>query len=417
MEVSDPGGAPARSGGALSLLLSRLGGIAGALAAAQLATGLTYVVAARAIEPATLGLVATCVAIATIAAVVFDAGLTDLLVREVAAGRIERTGARAAVAAKRRLAVLPVILVSAATLWIAPDPVSGLLLGFLGLACWEAQTANGMLRARERFRHAATAQIVGRFSGLGVVVIVQFAAPVAALPAALLVSFAAEALIGRLYLGPGARATPQREMVGLYRDGVGYGLSSLAASAQQLDTPLVALGGGAASAGLYTAAGRLLGPLGFLPTSLSLVGAPWLARSGADRAALLAEERRVLRIAALLCVFPLLAAVAGPWAVPLVLGADYQLSGTVFAVLAVGSVLSTMNQPLAMIVQNRRRQRSVALAVGIGLGIGLVATYVLAVIGGPVLAAVGFTASQAYILVHLALVARRLRAPEPEPVA
>ena len=121
-----------------------------------------------------------------------------------------------------------------------------------------------------------------------------------------------------------------------------------------------------------------------------------------------------MRVGAVLCLAPLTVAAVGPLIIPLLLGSDYVASGSVFTVLAIGSVMSTANQPLAIIVQNRGRQRTVAVAVATGLGIGLVATYGLAAVGGAVWAAVGFLVSQLYILVHLGLTVRRLRAHPTE---
>jgi O-antigen/teichoic acid export membrane protein len=403
--------APGRARRAIGLLVGRLAGVAGALAAGQVIIGLMYVVGARAITPATLGLIATCVAIGTIAATVFDAGLIALLTREVAAGAVDLDRARGVVRAKRRLSWVLVLPTTAACVVIAPTPASGVVLGFLGLAMWEAQSRNGLLRAQERFTVAATAQVTGRALGLVTVLLLVLAgAPVIALPIALVLAFALEAALGRYFLGSARVPTPsQREVWGLYREAFSYGLASLAASAQQLDTPLVALGAGPVGAGLYAAAGRLLGPLGFFATALGLVGAPWLARARDDEPALRGEERRIVGLALLLAAVPLLAAVLGPPLLPLVLGEQYATSGPVLAVLAVGSVFSTLNQPLAIMLQNRGHQRTTAVAITIGLGLGLVSTWVLAILGGAVWAAAGFVLSQVVILVHLAIAARRVR--------
>lgn len=397
-------------GGTLTVLLGRLGGVAGSLVLSQLILGAAYVVAARGISPAVLGVIATCAAIATVTATVFDAGLTDLMVREVASGQVAVGAARETICAKRRFTVLLLVPPLVGSLFIAPTPVMAVVLGFLGIAVWESQTANGLLRAQERFARAAAGQLIGRTTGLAVVVAVQSVDPELALPAGLLVGFVVEAVADRLALGPPPRGPRSMAVLaGHSRQGIGYGLTSLAASAQQLDTPLVALGTGVTGAGLYAAAGRLLGPLGFLPTALALVGAPWLARARGDAPALHHEERRILRVAAVMCLAPLVAAGAGQLLIPILLGADYRSSGTVFAVLAIGSVFSTANQPLAIILQNRARQRSVAETVAIGLGIGLAATFVLAVAGGAVWAAVGFTVSQVFIFARLGRTVRVLR--------
>ncbi|NMO90440.1 oligosaccharide flippase family protein [Actinomycetospora sp. TBRC 11914] len=411
-EPDSPPTSGRRPGGTLSLFLGRIGGVAGALVVGQVVLGVTYVVGARAISPATLGLVATCAAIGQVAATVVDLGLVNYLVRETAAGRLDDARARAVVAAKRPWALALLLVVGLATsLVLAPDVVSAILLAVVGIGVWEAQNANGLLRARERFARASTGQLVGRVGGLVVaVVLALLGVGTLALAAALPASFLLEALLDRVFLGPaGERRRPGRELIGHHRESLGFGLANLAASAQQLDTPLVTAGAGAYQAGLYAAGGRLLGPLTFLANSLGMVAAPWLARAGADDAALRGEERRVLRVGAGLCLAPLVAAVAGPPLIPLLLGPEYASSGTVFAVLALGAAVVTLNQPFAVIAQNRGHQRAVAAGIAIGLTIGLLATLVLSWWGGAVWAAVGYVVSQVVIFVLLGLAARRAR--------
>jgi O-antigen/teichoic acid export membrane protein len=411
--VTDAGPASGRRpGGPLSLFLGRIGGVAGALVVGQLVLGVTYVVGARSIPPATLGLVATCAAIGQVAATVVDLGLVNYLVRETAAGRLDDARARAVVAAKRPWALAVLLVVGLATsLVIAPDRPSAILLGLVGVGVWEAQNANGLLRAQERFARASTGQLVGRVGGLVIaVVLAVLGTGTLALAAALPASFLLEALLDRVFLGPPRERRRRRaELVGHHRESLGFGLANLAASAQQLDTPLVTVGAGAFQAGLYAAGGRLLGPLTFLANSLGLVASPWLARAGADEAALRGEERRVLRVGAALCLAPLVAAVAGPPLIPLLLGPDYARSGTVFAILAIGAAVVTLNQPFAVIAQNRGRQRAVAVGIATGLTIGLLATLVLSWWGGAVWAAVGYVISQVVIFVLLGLAARRAR--------
>jgi O-antigen/teichoic acid export membrane protein len=403
---------PDRRAGTLSLFLGRIGGVAGALVVGQLVLGVTYVVGARAISPATLGLVATCAAIGQVAATVVDLGLVNYLVRETAAGRLDEARARAVVAAKRPWALALLLVVGlACSLLLAPDLVSALLLAVVGIGVWEAQNANGLLRARERFARASTGQLAGRIGGLVVAgVLALLGTGSLALAAALPASFLLEAVLDRVFLGPaGEHRRPARELVGHHRESLGFGLANLAASAQQLDTPLVTAGAGAYQAGLYAAGGRLLGPLTFLANSLGMVAAPWLARAGRDDAALRGEERRVLRVGAALCLAPLVAAVVGPPLIPLLLGPEYARSGTVFAVLAIGAAVVTLNQPFAVIAQNRGRQRAVAAGIATGLTIGLLATLVLSWWGGAVWAAVGYVISQVVIFVLLGLAARRAR--------
>jgi O-antigen/teichoic acid export membrane protein len=390
-------------------MVGRIGGVAGSLAGSQLIIGLIYVLGARSIGPATLGVIASCVAISTIGANVFDMGLTGLLVRDVASGMMEMATARAVVRAKRRFCPVLLVPTTLAGLVLAPTQLSGLVLGLVGPLIWESITANSLMRTVERFTQAAAAQLAGRVSGLAALggLLGAGAGGVLALPVGLAVSYGVEALIDRVFLGPGrARSCPAGQLLALHRESAPIGLATLAASAQQLDTPMVALGGGPLAAGLYVAAGRLLGPLGFLASALGMVGGPWLARARGEKAALRQEELRVCGVAGALCLVPLLAAAVGPLLIPVVLGSEYGRSGAVFAVLAVGSVFSTLNQPLAIIAINRARLRSVAVAVAVGVGTGLLATVALARLG-PVWAAAGFTVSQLYILGHLGLTVRR----------
>jgi O-antigen/teichoic acid export membrane protein len=393
------------------LLAGRVGGVAGSLVFGQLLLGLTYIVAARSMDPAGLGLVATCFSISTIAATVFDLGVTTYLVRDVASGELEMSRARALVSAKRRWLPLLLVPTVTASLLIMPGLVDGLVLGLVGWLVWEAQTANALLRAREQFTLAASAQLTGRAVGLVTTFGLLFTGlPELALSFGLAISFLVEAIIDRGFLGPNhAARTRVRDMWTVQRASVSFGLAALAGIGQQLDTPLVTAGGGLTAGGIYAGAGRLLGPLLFLSSSMALVGAPWLARARNDPAALRVEERRISKLALVLCLGPLLASAVGPALIPLLLGAAYAASGLAFSVLAVGAAFSTINQGMAIILQNRGAERSVGVGVGIGLVLGLIATYALAVVGGPVWAAAGFTVSQFYIVAHLWTSMRRTR--------
>jgi len=389
--------------------VGRIGGVAGSLVASQVLVGLTYVVAARGLGPAGLGLIATCFAISTVGATVFDAGLTSYLVREVAAGRVDPGRARSWVRVKRRVVPLLIVPDVVLCLLVAPGIAEGLVLGAGGWVVWEAQTANALLRAHERFSRAASAQLIGRSTGLGVTIVLRAAGePGLALAVGLITSFLTEALIGRWFLGGAPRLTTRRaEVVAAQRRSLSFGFVSLAAVVQQLDTPLVTLGGGAAAGGVYAGAARLLGPLLFLSSSLALVGGPWLARAQQTRDALRVEERRIQRLAVLLVLGPLTAAAVGPLLIPRILGSDFAESGPTFAVLAIGCALSTVSQGMATVLQNRGAERTVGTAIGVGLCLGLPVTFAFASVAGPVWPATGFLVTQAYIAVHLQVSMRR----------
>jgi O-antigen/teichoic acid export membrane protein len=399
-EQPEPTGRDARRAG---LLVGRVGGVAGSLAAAQLIVGLTYVLAARRMEPADLGIVATCLAVGAISAIVFDMGLTNYLVRDIAGGRSTMDGARALVVVKRRVSPLIVVVTMPICLAITSYPLDGVVLGLLGLVAWEAQTANSLLRALEMFSRAAIAQLTARATGLAATVgLAAVIRPETALAIGLVLGFALEAVIDLAYLG--RRHSGRADLRGLLRvnrKAASFGLVSLSAAGQQLDTPLVTIGGGLAAGGLYAAAGRLIGPMLFLSSSMALVGAPWLARVRENPDGLAREERRIVRLSLLLALAPLVVAAAGPLIIPWLLGPRYAASGSVFAVLAVGAALSTLCQGQATILQNRGSEKVVGRSIATGLVVGLVATLGLSALGGPVWAAVGYVVSQLVIVVHL----------------
>jgi O-antigen/teichoic acid export membrane protein len=389
-------------------LVQRVSSVAGGSAIAQLLSGIAYVIAARTLGPARFGTYASGIAIATVTTVTFDFGLGALIVREVAARRLTQRVARVALDSKRALALVVVAPLAIALIVIVHDVVSAIALSLMFLASWEALMANALLRSEERFAAGIAGQVGGRGVGLAVVWVLAVAlSSEAALPIGLCVGFALEATVDRVLL----RSRPRRprgwdSWWSLQIEASSYGFAALGAAGQQMDTPLVALGGGSVSAGLYAAAGRLLGPLGFLSSALGSVAAPWLARAHIDASSLRREERKVASIALCLAVAPLCAALAGPLVIPVILGPRYRSSGVVLAVLAGGSVLSTLNQSTAAMVQNRRSQGWVAISIALGLLTGLIATYFFARIGGAIAAAWGYTISQ---LIMLLLLQARLR--------
>lgn len=392
-------------GGGIKLLGSRVGGVAVSLGVGQLLVGLTYLIAARSMPPAGLGLVATCFALGAIAAVVFDLGLLNYLVRDIAAGTTDIVRARAFIARKRYFCPLILVPSLVACVLIMKDPVDGLVLGAVGMLIWEAQNANSLMRALEKFSKAAVAQVMGRAMGLSITAmsIVFGVRPELALSVGLTTGFAGEIILDLVFLGNRSTDAPvgRRELLSMHRRALSFGLVSLSAAGQQLDAPLVAAGGGPAEAGVYAGAGRLIGPMLFLSSAMAMVGAPWLARARHDPTALRVEERRILRLAAVLTLAPLTAAAIGPWVVPMILGAQYFGSGTAFSVLALGGALSTISQGFATVLQGRGAEHTVGVAISTGLILGLVATFVLATTGDATWAAVGFLLSQAYIVAHL----------------
>jgi O-antigen/teichoic acid export membrane protein len=259
------------------------------------------------------------------------------------------------------------------------------------------------------------AQVLGRVAGLATIAIVVVAdGRQHALGIALAIGWSVEWFIDWFRSRNGEPVATVYATVGQFqRSAVPYGWTSMAALAQQLDTPLVALGGGAYATGIYAAASRLLNPLTFLATALGQAAIPTLGQQLDDQDGLIKVERRILRLAALVAFVPLAGAVVGFWLIPLLLGPGYRQTAGVFAVLAVGGVFSSLNVSLATTIQNRGGQASVARSVAACISLGLVSTPVLAWVGGAVAAAGGFVITQSLLF---AVLVWELRASRSRPL-
>ncbi|WP_425604897.1 lipopolysaccharide biosynthesis protein [Actinomycetospora termitidis] len=402
----------------LRVLLQRVVGIALSTVAAQALTGLVFVVAARNLSPGEFGVTAVLISIGAISAVFLDGGLNLSHVKEISAGARSVGKSQDLNRAKRPM-VLAAACVEGFVLFLLQFPWPLILVFVLQLwFLWESQSANALLRAKELFRRSAVGQIAGRLAGLVSTLIfgsLLFRAEY--LLVALAIGYLTEAILDRVLLPRDCKKTKVeptslRALASTHRASLSYGMTSLSASTQQLDTPMVAAGAGAVEAGVYAAAGRLIGPLNFAGAALAMVALPWLSREQSDEDRRHLEERRVVRLAVFLALLPLAAGAVGYLALPYILGAEYAGSGATFSVLACGAAVSTLNQAPATALQARGRQRVVAFSVAIGLSVGVLGTLAFAYLGGAVLAAFALLVSQTLILFALALQLRASRARE-----
>lgn len=399
------------------VLLRRVATVVGTTVVAQALTALTYVIAARALGPALFGKVAVAISVGAIGVVVYDLGLNDMMTREVAATRIRVYDARRVLSTKRLFAPLLLAPVIAAAFLAGLHIWDATFYALVSWALWEAQASGALLRGTERFGAANSCQILGRLAGVLMALVLQITGTWTALLFALclLLSNVFEAVTGRFMLG--ANHDPvlgdALRLGRTQRAAVSFGLTSLSASAQQLDTPIVALGGGVIEAGVYAAAGRLIGPLNLAGASLRLVSIPWLSRAQKSPRTRQREELRVEILAIALSCLPIIAGIIGLHAIPTLLGLAYQRAGEAFLVLAFGAAFSTWNQGLAAILQSRRAQKAVAAVVATGLMVGLAATYLMSMWRGAVGAAYGLVVSQVFIALALRSFLARRRQQEP----
>jgi O-antigen/teichoic acid export membrane protein len=99
-------------------------------------------------------------------------------------------------------------------------------------------------------------------------------------------------------------------------------------------------------------------------------------------------------MAGLFALGPAAAVVLGPFVLPALLGPAFGESGVVFGVLAIGVIISTVNQGCMNIIQNWGRPGAVAVVYACAVPVGLTATFVLAAAGGAAMAAWAFVGTQ-----------------------
>jgi O-antigen/teichoic acid export membrane protein len=355
------------------------------------------------------GRYAAAIALITVICGLFDFGLANWFLREIAAGRRTVAEFEATRRTKARVAPGVAVVVGLLAAGIVRDPLGGVGLAVAFLGMWQATSLNAQLRASGRFAVGIAGQVLGRGAGLAAVAIGLAAdGRQYVLGVALAVGWSVEWFVDWFRSRNAESVVNVHAPIGKFqRSAIPYGWTSMAALAQQLDTPLVTIGAGTYATGIYAAASRLLNPLTFPATALGQAAIPSLGQQLGDRDVLLKSERRILRLAALAALVPLAGALLGFWLIPLLLGPDYRQTAGVFAVLAIGGVFRSLNVSLATVIQNRGGQASVARSVAACIFVGLLCTLVLAWVGGAVAAGVGFVITQSLLF---AVFVWRLRA-------
>lgn len=394
------------------------------LVARVLATGLqavVMVVVARLVGVADFGLLGAVVGVSAVAFAVATWGLPTYLPMARARGldgevRLGLVGAAVglAVAGSGAAAVTAFLTNDAGTSpWLAALPVALAIDVWVeaGLTVLVADGEKARVAGSVVLRRVLTAAV---FAGL----------VVAGLDAvtAYSLSFLVAAVVGAVEivvrvsprLDRGAPAPRVRE---LYRRMVPYLTSSLTYQARTLDVAVVGLAGGAVTAGLYSAAQRIIGPLNVVSGSAVSVLLPHAARSS------LSSVRRigVLLTAWGLALWTVPAVLGAALAEPLVellFGADYRAAAGAFAWTVVAVPFIALASPLGSILQGQGHARFVAVNGVVWAAATLVGVFVGALLWGPSGAAAGLAVTFALKVASLLLKLMRVRpAAEPVPAA
>jgi O-antigen/teichoic acid export membrane protein len=326
---------------------------AGLLLIARVISAFTTVavlaVVARIRGPEDLGVVALGLTIGLALAVFSEAGLTALLIREVARRPTEAGSLLSAVLLTRAVALPVVVFIVALLLSISfPQRAPELLIVALGPAIQQVgELARGVFVARDRISVASIHSIVENVGWLATIVVGLTSG--ASLGAAFALAVGVLLLIDGgafVLLHVFAKVRPERPSIGTVRDLLGRGIpfaafATLSFVASRSDTLLVALllPNGVATAGAYFAAARLVGAGDYLPESVSRALLPDLSRRYLEDvegvARLLGPPARQLLAFGIVVPFGFI--LTGAWLMGAVYGADLSAYGWVLLVL--GAVL------------------------------------------------------------------------------
>jgi O-antigen/teichoic acid export membrane protein len=150
------------------------------------------------------------------------------------------------------------------------------------------------------------------------------------------------------------------------RSARGFAVVSLTSDAQQLDVPLVAAVGGTASAGIFAAASRLIGPLSMVVTQTSQLVFARASRTDDP----LTRRQAAFFVGGIAAVFVpglLLVCWRSHDLVGILLGDQYRESAGLLWLLSLGILLTIVTNPLTAWIQGRGRSRVAALASTLAL--------------------------------------------------
>ncbi|WP_141880706.1 lipopolysaccharide biosynthesis protein [Homoserinimonas aerilata] len=156
------------------------------------------------------------------------------------------------------------------------------------------------------------------------------------------------------------------------RGSLGYWIASLSQALQQFDVPVVRLVVGEVGVGLYSAANRLVGPLGILVNSVVVVVAPKLGTIQDARHRLKAFLRLTMWVAA----FGVVIAIASPLVAEIaiwLLGPEYSAARPLLIGITIAAAVSVPSQVLQSYLYFEKRPGSVARVGYFSVGSGLIA--------------------------------------------
>jgi len=349
------------------------------LATASLAEALVPffvgVLVARIGGPEALGRLAIAMALLLVAVTASELGQNVVLTRRVASGDPRARaglGASLTLKAGATLALVPAI----AWAWPADEPAWGILAAAAQLGLSSANiSATAALRGRGRFGQVALASLAGAAVGLLGLTFVRSGQLSVAL-GVLAAAQSAKASVAFGWLPRDERPLWPRasDLRALVAETLPFaGIVVLGVAYLKADVLLLASMTGAAEAGRYAAAARLLEALKLLPTSLGGALFPDLAAGRWDDL-----RRSLVATAALGAVVMLAASLAGEPALAAVFGPAFAASVAPLRILAACFALGSLSGLLVLALYARHDESGALRALTLALGIKLAANLGLA---------------------------------------
>jgi len=369
-------------------MAARLGG-----AAAQ---ALLLFILARQMQPEEFALAMGVLGVLTFLSAVSDLGITPATTRETAAGRdatrlahVNRLVAVSATLACAALIVGAYFLAGADVLWLEMLPFA-LWLFFERVSEFRFARSLGAGHTG-----AAAANLFVRRAMPVLVVACGFFAnmsPLLLLSVGYALAAGLSTLVGReppAVDGPSEGATTR----GALRLSLPFWVNSIAAQSRQLDVLLLSLVSPVAVAALYAPAGRLIGPLRLIPSTLAQAALPIIARSG--RAAKGPWKMVALASAVSFAAYSVVAVFAEPL-VRFLFGQNYAGAGVVLQILLAGLLFASGASVLGSYLQGTSREWVLArISVGCAV-LALLGVAVGATVAGAVGTAIGLSAAYVF---------------------
>lgn len=340
-----------------------------------------------------------------IAVVFADFGLTSFLQRQLAVSAVDVRDTFSIAAAVGVVTLAPFAIVAALSAFVLGSfellgPLVVVVLGIWILLALTNGICNAAYSGRLLFQKANSLSGAGRAVATVVMCVHQlFGSPTALSLALIIAGGEAIGIVLQVIGLPRQRRAPV-PVPRLIRSLIPYFLNNLANSTYSRgDVPAVALVAGNSAAGIYAPASQLQSLVLSLPYILSAGTLPVASRSYRDGGTSRLLKRTMLVTVASSCAAVLICAVLCPLFIPLVLGEGFRASVLPCQVVLLSVPLAAAHMVLAQILIGHGHAQITARATVLALAFGLIALLVLGAAFGPIGAACGVVARDAFLLV------------------